>query len=136
MMEVGPLQGVGDFHGADRAVEVAFVVGVGLDGDALPGQFGGQGLQAGQPGLLDGLQLGPVLLHHPLVVVGGDRGQALRNQVVQGVAVLHLDHVALLAEMFDRLDQQQLDAAVRSLGQPLAFDDGNSDFFDFSVGHD
>ena len=105
--------------GADRAVEMAFVVGVGLDRDALPGQVGGQGLQAGQAGLLDGRQLGPVLLDHPLVVVGGDRGQPLREQVVHGVAGLHFDHVALLAQVLDRLHQQQLDAAVRALRQPL-----------------
>ena len=74
-VEVVAFQGVGHFHGADRAVEMAFVVGVGFDGDALPAQLGGEGLQAGQAGLLDGLQLRPMLLHHPLVVLGGDGGQ-------------------------------------------------------------
>ena len=82
-------------------------------------KFDGQGLQAGQAGLLDGLQLGPVLLHHPLVVVGGDGGQTLRDQVVHGVAGPHFDHVALLAQVLDRLHQQQLDAAVQALRQSL-----------------
>jgi len=51
------------------------------------------------------------------VVLGGDRGEPLRDQVVQGVAVLHFDHVSLLAQVLDRLHQQQLDAAVCPLAQ-------------------
>ena len=120
--------------GADRAVQVAFVVGVGLDGDALAAQFVGQGAQAGQAGLLDLLQLGAVLLDHPLVVVGGDGGQPLRHQVVHGVAVLDLDHVALLAQVFDRLDQQQLDAAVGAFGSRLVRWGTVGDFLDFVLG--
>ena len=64
------------------------------------------------PRVLNLLQPGAVLLDHPLVMVGGDGGQALRQQVVHGVAALDLDDVALLAEVIDRLDQQQFDAVV------------------------
>ena len=74
----------------------------------------------GQPRLLDLGQPGAVLFDHPLVVLAGDGGQALRQQVVVGVAGLHFDDVALLAEVLDRLDQQQFDAAVRALREPLA----------------
>ena len=63
---------------------------------------------------LDLLQLDLVLLDHPLVMVVGDRGQALRNQIVVGVAGLHLDDLPLLADVLDRVDQQQLDAAART----------------------
>ena len=52
-------------------------------------------------------------------MVGGDRGQALRNQVVVGVAGLHFDDLALLADVLDRVNQQQLDAAARALGSGL-----------------
>ena len=82
-VEIVALQGVGHFRRADRAVQMPFVVGVGFDRDALPRQVDGQRLQAGQAGLLDGVQLGPMLLDHPLVVVGGDGGQSLRQQVVE-----------------------------------------------------
>ena len=98
---------------------MAFVVGVGLDRDALLGQFGGQVAQAGHAGVLDLLQPGLVLFDHPLVMVGGDRGQALRQQVVHGVAALDLDDVALRAEVVDGLNQQQLDAVVLAARQPL-----------------
>ena len=60
-----------------------------------------------------------MLGHHPLVVLRGNRGQPLRDQVVRGVAAFDLDHLALRAQVLHGLDQQQLDAAVRSLGQPL-----------------
>ena len=113
-------QGVDDVNGADRAVEMAFVVGVGLDRNALPPKLVGQGPQAGQPRLLDLLQLRAMLLHHPLVVLGGHSGQAVREQIVHGVAGPDGHHVALLAQVLDRLDQQQFDAPIGSLGQPLA----------------
>ena len=58
-----------------------------------------------------------MLLDHPLVVLGGDRRQPLRKQVVVGVAPLHLDHLALLAEVFDVMNEQQLDAAALALGK-------------------
>ena len=105
--------------GADRAVEVAFVVGVGLDRHALAAQLVGLDAETGQAGLFDLLELGAMLVDHPLVVVGGIGRQALRQQVVQGVAGLDRHHVALLAQVIDRLHQQQLDAAVGRLGQSL-----------------
>ena len=118
-VEAGPLQGVGHFRRPDGTVKMPFVVGVGLDRDALTPQLHGKGFEAGQVGVIDGLQLRPVLGHHPLVMLRGDRGQPLGNQTVHGIAAFHLDYVALLAEVFDRLNQQQLDAAMRPLGQTL-----------------
>jgi hypothetical protein len=43
----------------------------------------------------------------------------LRQEIIVRVARLHLDHIPLLAKMIDRLDQQQLDAAVWALREPL-----------------
>ena len=100
---------------------MAFVVGVGFDRDALRRDAFGQLPQAGQPFVLNLQQLGLVLFDHPLVMVGGDRGQALRQQIVHRVAALHLDDFALLAEVIDRLDQQQFDAAaLAALDSPVA----------------
>jgi hypothetical protein len=61
-----------------------------------------------------------VLLNHPLVVVGGNCGQALREQKVVGIATLHLDNLALLAEVLDIVDEEQFDATARTLGQTAA----------------
>ena len=47
------------------------------------------------------------------------RGQALRDEVVVGVAGLHFDDFALLADVLDRVDQQQLDAAALAFRQRL-----------------
>ena len=60
-----------------------------------------------------------MLFDHPLVMVRGQRRQALGQEVVVGVAGPDFDHVALLAQMIHRLDQQQLDTAVGSLRQSL-----------------
>jgi membrane dipeptidase len=46
-VEVLSLQGVGYVRGPDRAVEVAFLVGVRLDRDAEPSEGVGDGLPAG-----------------------------------------------------------------------------------------
>jgi hypothetical protein len=91
---------------------VTVLGGVGFDRDALLRDLDSLLPQVGLVGLLDGLQLGAVLLDHPLVVVGGHRGQPLRDQIVEGVAGANLDDVALVAEILDVVDQQQLDAAA------------------------
>ena len=70
-------------------------------------------------GILNFLQAGPVLVHHPLVVVGGDRGQPLGQQEVHRVAALDLDDVALRADVIHVLDQQQFDAVVLAARQAL-----------------
>ena len=80
---------------------MAFVIGVGLDRDARPNEFSQHAAQAGQPFAGNLVELGAMLLHHPLVVLGGDGRQPLRDEVVVGEAPLHLDHFALLAEVFD-----------------------------------
>ncbi len=113
------LQGLDDFRRADRAVQMPFVVGVGFDRHALRGNAIGQLPQAGQPFVLNLQQLGFVLFDHPLVMIGGDGGQALRQQIIHGVAALHFDDFALLAQVVDRLNEQQFDAAVLAALQPL-----------------
>jgi hypothetical protein len=85
----------------------------------LAAQLVGHRLQAGQPRLLDLRQPRFVLLDHPLVMLGGDGGQPLRQEVVHGEAAFDFDHVALLAEVVHRLHQQELDAAMLAFGQSL-----------------
>ena len=54
-------------------------------------------------------------------MIGGDGGQTLRQQVVVGIAGFHFDHFTLPAKILDRLDQQEPDPVILSLGQPLEF---------------
>ena len=128
MWKFAAFQRVGHFDGPDRPIQMSLVVGVGLD------------VMLCRPVRLRGLADRPavpsrwpptarVLFHHSFVVIGGDRGEPLRDQVIQGVAVLDLNHVPLFAKMLDRLHQQQFDAAVRSLGQRFVRW-GTVDFFD------
>src|SRR5262245_32269125 len=60
-----------------------------------------------------------MLLDHSLVVVGRDRGQSLRNEVVESVARAHFNDVALMAEAVDVVDQQQFDALVLAARQAV-----------------
>ena len=108
-----------DVRCSDAAIQVAFVIRVGFDRHALPGDGIGHGSQTGQPSLFDGFQLRSVLFDHSLVMVGGDGRQSLGQQIVVGVTRPDFDHVTLAAQVFDRLDQQQLDPTVRSLGEPF-----------------
>src|SRR3990172_460579 len=50
-------------------------------------------------------------------MVRSKRGQAVWDEVVVRVARPDLDHFALLAEALDRMDQEQLDAALRTFRQ-------------------
>jgi hypothetical protein len=74
-----------------------------------------------------------MLFDHPLVVVGRDRGETLRQQVVVGEAPLHLDDLTLLAEVLDVVNEQEFNATAFALGQATAgcFDTGG-----FFRGHD
>ena len=72
-----------DFGRPDAAVQVAVFGGVGLDRDALLGDLGRLLPQVGLVGLLDRLQLRPVLVDHPLVMVAGHRRQAVRDEIVE-----------------------------------------------------
>jgi hypothetical protein len=58
-----------------------------------------------------------MFLNHPLVMLGGDGRQALWKEVVERVAPLHLDHVSLLAEVLDIVNEKQFDTAPRTLGE-------------------
>ena len=79
--EIVLLERLDDFGRPDRAVQMPFVVGIGLDGDALAAERIGQLAEAGQPLVLNRLQAGPVLVDHPLVMIGGEGGQALRQEI-------------------------------------------------------
>ena len=63
------------------------------------------------------LQLGAMLIHHPLVMVRGKGRHAVGQQVVVGVAGSHFDDVALFAQIFDIMNEQQFNAAARAFGQ-------------------
>ncbi len=62
-----------------------------------------------------------MLVDHPLMVFGGIRCQALRQEVVQRVAGLDRHDVALLAQVIDGLDQQQLNAAIAAISAIACF---------------
>ena len=111
------LQGAGDLDGGHGAVEVALVVGIGLDRDRGAHHLVEEGSQTGQTLTRDLLELRLVLRHHPLVVLGSDRGQPLGQEIVERVATLHLDHFALLPEVLDVVDEEELDAAALALGE-------------------
>ncbi len=113
------LERLDDFRCADRAVQVAFVVGVGFDRDALLVELFGQLAQPGESLVLDLLELGLVLFDHPLVVVASQGGEALRQQVVGRVTALDGDDFALLAQVIDRLDQKQLNTIAAGAWQAI-----------------
>ena len=87
---------------------MTFVVGVGFDRDRLLAQLVGQIAIALELLELHRTQFFSVLFDHPFVVVGRDRRHALRQQVVASEAGLDFDDIALLAEVFDVVDQQQV----------------------------
>ena len=95
-----------DFRSADAAVQMAVFGGVGLDRDALLGELGRLFAELSLAGNFDLLQLDLVLIDHPFVMVAGLGREALRNEIVVGVAFLHLDDLALLADVLDLVDEQ------------------------------
>ena len=107
-------QGLDDLVGADRPVEVPLFVRSGLDRDRQTGKPLGQTLHTGQALRLDLAKQLTMLLDHTAMVFGRHGRQSLRNQVVVRVARLHLDDITLLSEGTYRLDQEQLDTAVRA----------------------
>ncbi len=52
-------------------------------------------------------------------MVAGQGRQAVRNEIVVRVARFHFDDLALLADVFDAVDQQQFHAAALALGEGL-----------------
>jgi hypothetical protein len=98
---------------------MTFVVGIGLDRDRLFAELLGHLPQTRQPLVLNGLQTGAVLFDHSLVVLGGDSRQSLRQQIVHRIAAANGYYFTLLAEMIDRLDEQQFDLAVGGTGQTV-----------------
>ena len=118
-MNVDGLQRVHDLVRTNAAVQVAFVVGVGFDGDRLLGQGVGLLLIALQFLKLDFTQLLTVLIDHSLVVVGRDGREALWKQVIEGKASLDLNEFTLASQVFHVVNQEQLDAPVGPFGQSL-----------------
>ena len=94
---------------------MAFVVGVGLDGDTRANEFLEERPETCETLTGDLLELRLVLGHHPLVVFGGHRRQTLRQQVVEGVTTLHLDNFPLLAEMLDVVHKEKFDTTTLPL---------------------
>ena len=96
------------------------VVRICLDRDACPHQLLEHAPQARESLPGDFLKLGPMLVDHPLVMIGGNGGQALRNEIIEGKAPFDLDHIPLLAEVLHGVHEQQFDATPFALRQPLA----------------
>ena len=117
--DIDSLQCSYDFSCADATIQVAFVVGVGFDGDRLLSDLVGQRLQAAEALFFDLFELGLVLVDHSLVVIISDDRQSLRKQIVVCEPRLDFDYIALSTEMVHILNQQQFDAAVWALGQSL-----------------
>lgn len=113
------LERLDDFARPDRAVQVAFVVGVGFDRNALLVELFGQLAQSGEALVLDLQKFGFVLFDHPLVMVTRQRGEPLRQQVVGRIPAFDGDDFALLAQVIDRLDQEQLHAVIARAGKPI-----------------
>ena len=120
------LKRANDFLGADGPVEPTFFVGVGLDGNAGASNLLGEGVKVLQ--LLTALlgKLSLVLFNHATMVIGRDGRKPLGNQVILGVTRLDLDDFALLSQGVDRLDEQELNTAVGSLGETFAGAHGSS----------
>lgn len=113
-------EGVNDFVGADGTVKLTFFVGVRFDADRLFGDEIGEFAEPGEALFLDFEQHRLVFFNHTAVVIGREGGETLRNQVVVRVTAFDFDDVALFAEGVDRLDQKELDTAVRALRQTFA----------------
>lgn len=101
-------QSLGDRVGGDATEQLAGLghLGGDLNGRALDGGLGGDGILAGgdglgQTGAAHGLDLGGGTL-------GPREGHALRDQVVARVAGLDGDHVTGLAEVGDGLGENNL----------------------------
>ena len=102
-LQVLGLERLGDLRRADRAVQVAFLVGVGLDGDVgMRWICSASTFRSAIRGLAGLRDADLVALQQPQVVRGRHGGQAVRQQVVAAVAGLDLDQVALLAEVAAR----------------------------------
>ena len=75
----------------------------------------GEHLQVRDPGLAGLLDLDLVLVEGPQVLFRRDDGVAVGEEVVAGVAGLDLDDFALLADVFEVVDEHDERAAVRPL---------------------
>ena len=83
--QAGSGEGIGDFAGADRAVQLAFGRSVGRDGHARAVQLGLAGVSVGVDGLGLGFVFGALGFELGLVALGGRNGLALRHEEVTAV---------------------------------------------------
>lgn len=111
-VNIHAFESVNDFMRPDASVQVTFVVGIGLDGDRLLGQLVGLILVALELLHFDLSQFLAVFFDHPLMVIRRDGCQTLGQQIIKREPRFHFDKVTLLAQVFDVVDQQQLDTAV------------------------
>ena len=105
-------QRLGDLIGVDRAVEMPFRIGVGLDRERALGELRGHVLKVQPASFFQLLEPLAMLFDHPQVILGRERRQALRDQIVASEPRPDLDQVAGLAEFGDGLGQDQIDVAV------------------------
>ena len=107
-INAGGADGFGDVAGADGTEQLAFVAGVGSDGNGQVGQLGGTGISLG---LLLGsllLELGATSFESLDVGSGGCGGLALRQQEVTGVTALDVHFVAQVAQVGDLFQQDDI----------------------------
>jgi len=91
---------------------VAFLVGVGLDGERALGDLGAEVLEVGPACFFKLPEPCAVLLDNPQVVRGRERRLALGEEEIAGEPGAHLDELSGLAEVGDRVGQEQADVAV------------------------
>src|SRR5262249_40323066 len=99
---------LGDLIGVHGAVEMTLGIGVGLDCQRALGDLRGQALEVGSMSFLKVFESLAVLLDHAEIVLSREGRQPLRNQIVSSKSRPHLDDITGLAELGDRLCQDQL----------------------------
>src|SRR5271166_2437163 len=108
------LERSGNLVGVDRAVEMALLVGIGLDGQPPLRDLGAQVLKVGTTGFLELPEPLAVFLDDSQVVRRGESCQPLGEQVIACVTGPDLDKLAGLTEAGHTLGQQHADVSVVS----------------------
>ena len=119
-VETFRLERVDDFVGANGAVELAVGVRVRGDRNRRFGNLRGEIVEILEELTLLFREFRFVRFNNAAVVIGRDRRETLRNEVVLRVTRLHFDDVALLAKGIDRLNEKKLNSAVGTFRQTFA----------------